>query len=237
MTQPPNPPLLAAQGIHFAFANGISVLSGASFELAPQERLAIHGANGAGKSTLLRLLVGLIKPQSGHVIFGNSPCKTEDDFKKLRQRVGFVFQDPDDQLFCPTVQEDIAFGPLNLGKTKAEAHTIVEQTLAHLHLTHLRDRITHTLSGGQKRLVTIATVLAMAPDVLLLDEPTNALDEETQEHLLDILLHLPQAMIIVSHDRHFRNKLATRVLDLKGGVLSAHTTACKNATAPASASA
>jgi cobalt/nickel transport system ATP-binding protein len=129
-------------------------------------------------------------------------------------------QDPDDQLFCPTVVEDIAFGPLNLGASREEALAIVDEVLDQLHLKHLRERITHELSGGEKRLVSVAAVLAMKPDVLLLDEPTNALDEENMQRLEEILLELPQAMILISHDPHFRRKLATRTIELRGGKIN-----------------
>ena len=131
-----------------------------------------------------------------------------------------MFQDPDDQLFCPTVAEDIAFGPLNLGKSKAEAAAVVEEVLARLKLGHLRERITHKLSGGEKRLVTLAAVLAMEPQVLLLDEPTNGLDEPTCERVTDILNDLPQAMIIVSHDPYFRRRVETRSVRLVAGKLA-----------------
>ena len=135
----------------------------------------------------------------------------------MRRRVGLVFQDPDDQLFCPTVKEDIAFGPLNLGCSRQEADAVVEETLALLNLSHLKEQVTHRLSGGQKRLVALATVMAMKPDILLLDEPTNDLDEKTRVRLIEILLSLPQAMIIVSHDRAFREKVVTRTVKMENG--------------------
>ena len=125
--------------------------------------------------------------------------RAEADFHDVRRQIGLVFQDPEDQLFCPTVAEDIAFGPLNLGRSKAEALAIVNRVLDDLDLMHLRDRITHKLSGGEKRLVTLATVLAMEPKALLLDEPTNALDTKNETRLLEILQRLPQAILLVSH--------------------------------------
>lgn len=145
--------------------------------------------------------------------------KVEADFNEVRRRVGYVFQDPDDQLFCPTVAEDIAFGPLNLGKSRDEALAIVDDVLQQLCLTHLRDRITHRLSGGEKRLVTLATVLAMEPEVLLLDEPTNALDVENEARLIDILQGLPQAILLISHNPEFSAKIAPQGYALKAGKL------------------
>lgn len=211
--------LIDLSGIHFAYPHRPPVLLGADLRLEPGERLSITGHNGAGKSTLLHIIVGLLMPQSGRVVAFGAERRAEADFHEVRRRAGFVFQDPDDQLFCPTVAEDIAFGPLNLGASRAEALAIVDATLARMGLTHLRDRITHKLSGGEKRLVTLATVLAMEPDVLLLDEPTNALDRENKERLMELLLGLPQAMVIVSHNTHFRERLATRSLTMSDGRL------------------
>jgi cobalt/nickel transport system ATP-binding protein len=197
------------------------VLDGIDLSLFPGERLCLVGPNGAGKSTLLQILVGLLVPSAGTLTAFGRDRRIERDFHEVRQRAGLVFQDPDDQLFCPTVAEDVAFGPLNLGKSRREAANIVDATLARLELEHLRDRVTHKLSGGEKRLVTLAAVLAMDPDVLLLDEPTNALDERVYARLIDILTSLPQAMIIVSHDPHFRRAIGTRSVSLRDGRLSA----------------
>jgi len=223
------PALLELEDIHFAYPGRQPVLNGADLVLDVGERLCITGHNGAGKSTLLQLIVGLLRPESGRVSAFGKQCVAEADFVEVRRRAGLVFQDPDDQLFCPTVAEDIAFGPLNLGKSPDEALAIVDDVLKNLGLAAFRDRITHKLSGGEKRLVTLATVLAMNPDVLLLDEPTNALDEENAERLTDILLGLPQAMIIISHDPHFRRKIATRTLRMQAGVLSVPEPACRHA--------
>ena len=212
-------PLIDLSGIHFGYPGERAVLNGIDLQLFPDERLCLTGANGAGKSTLIHIIVGLLRPSQGKVVvFGRERTK-EADFHEVRRRAGLVFQDPDDQLFCPTVEEDIAFGPLNMGKTRAESLAIVEDVLTRLGLGHLRERITHKLSGGEKRLVTLATVLAMEPDVLLLDEPTNALDESTTERIVETLNGLPQAMIIISHDPHFRHKIATRSLRLHDGRL------------------
>lgn len=222
-------PLFDLSDIHFAYPGRDPVLVGASFALRDHERLCITGHNGAGKSTLLRMMVGLLRPDAGMVNAFGAPRTTEADFLPVRRSAGLVFQDPDDQLFCPTVAEDIAFGPLNLGQSRDEAMAQVDSVLTLLDLMFLRDRITHKLSGGEKRLVTLASVLAMSPQVLLLDEPTNALDEENEARLTEILLSLPQAMVIISHDPHFRQKLATRTLRLQNGALIAPEPTCRHA--------
>jgi cobalt/nickel transport system ATP-binding protein len=212
-------PLIEARGLVFSYPGQPNVLDGVSLALEKGERLCVLGPNGAGKSTLLQILVGLLVPANGVVTAFGQDRRAEEDFHEVRRRVGLVFQDPDDQLFCPTVAEDVAFGPLNLGKSRKEAAAIVEATLDRLNILRLRDRVTHKLSGGEKRLVTLAAVLAMEPEVLLLDEPTNALDERFYDRLLSILLELPQAMIVVSHDPHFRRQIATRSVTLDQGQL------------------
>jgi cobalt/nickel transport system ATP-binding protein len=213
--------LIELKDIRFAYPGQAPVLDGANLTLAAGQRLSLTGPNGAGKSTLLRITLGLQKPTSGTVsIFGQTRTQ-EADFHEVRRRVGLVFQDADDQLFCPTVAEDIAFGPLNLGKSRDEALAIVDRVLSDLQLMHLKNRITHKLSGGEKRLVTLATVLAMDPEALLLDEPTNALDTKNEARLLEILQSLPQAILLVSHAPAFRQALAPETLDLQDGRLVA----------------
>ncbi|MGE5516883.1 MAG: energy-coupling factor ABC transporter ATP-binding protein [Bacteroidota bacterium] len=213
-------PFFRLDGIRFAYDRGRPVLDGASFQLASGDKVALTGPNGAGKTTLFHLMVGLLKPSAGTLEAFGLPRRSEKDFTEVRARAGILFQDSDDQLFCPTVAEDVAFGPLNLGKRPAEARAIVTETLSMLGLDGFEDRITHKLSGGQKRLVALATVLAMRPDVLLLDEPTNALDEVTEARLTDILLGLPQAMVIISHDNAFLDRIATRRVRLHQGRLA-----------------
>ena len=209
--------LLETSDLSYAYHGSGTCVNRASLSLAAGERLGLVGANGAGKSTFLHLLVGLYKAQSGSISAFGRDYSSEEDFALLRRRVGLVFQDSDDQLFCPTVAEDIAFGPLNLGYSRQDAAVIVEETLSMLNLSHLKEKVTHRLSGGQKRLVALATVIAMKPDILLLDEPTNDLDETTRARLVEILLSLPQAMIIVSHDRAFRDQVVTRTVRMENG--------------------
>ena len=199
---------------------GRRVLDRVCLRLEAGERLALIGANGAGKTTLLRTLVGLERPTAGRIVAFGAERKIEKDFREVRALAGYLFQDPDDQLFSPTVIEDVAFGPLNLGLAPREATARAEATLERLALSHLARRITHRLSGGEKRLVSLAGVLAMEPRALLLDEPTNALDETHLARLSEILASLDVAMVIVSHDRHFLEHHATRAVALKDGRLA-----------------
>lgn len=198
---------------------GRTVLDHLSLQLDPGERLALVGANGAGKSTLLRTLVGLERPVSGTITAFGALRRRERDFHEVRCRAGLLFQDPDDQLFSPTVIEDVAFGPLNLGLSPTQACQRAEETLADLGLAGLRDRITHHLSGGEKRLVSLAALLAMRPDVLLLDEPNNALDRDHGRRLEELLAGLSLTMVIVSHDDGLLARLATRGVVLRDGRL------------------
>ncbi len=213
--------LLKVSGLSYRYPRRGLVLDNVDFHLNSGERVALTGANGAGKTTLLHLLVGLKKAKSGEIYAFGEVRKDEKSFVDVRARAGFLFQDPDDQLFCPTVIEDVAFGPLNLGKSRAEALQIASDTLASLGMAGFEERITHQLSGGEKRMITLAAVLAMEPEVLLLDEPSNALDTKARQHLIDTLKTLPQAMIIISHDADFLDQLATREVRLEEAKLIA----------------
>ncbi len=210
-------PLIAIAGVEFSYGPDRPVLCGCNFRLDPGGRVALLGANGSGKTTLLHLIVGLLRPSSGQVEAFGKVRRSEADFHEVRRRTGLLFQDTDDQLFCPTVAEDVAFGPLNLGKARPTIRQIVSETLQSLDLAGYEDRITHQLSGGEKRLVALATVLAMQPEVLLLDEPISGLDQQATDRLVGILARLPQAMIIVSHDRQFIERTTTSAVRLKNG--------------------
>jgi cobalt/nickel transport system ATP-binding protein len=196
-------PLLEFDNVDFSYGPERPVLGGCSLALAAGDRVALSGANGSGKTTLMHLAVGLLRPTGGSIRAFGRPRASEADFYEVRCRVGLLFQDADDQLFCPTVAEDVAFGPFNLGKSRSEVERIVAATLASVGLTGYQHRVTHKLSGGEKRLVALASVLAMQPDVLLLDEPVGGLDEDATARLVDLLLRLPQAMLIVAHDQEF----------------------------------
>jgi cobalt/nickel transport system ATP-binding protein len=176
-----------------------------NFQLLPGNHMGLIGPNGCGKTTMLHLIMGLLRPQAGSIVIFGEEVKKEQDFVKVRQQVGLLFQNPDDQLFCPTVIEDVAFGPLNLGKPPAEAVRIARETMDRLGLAGFEDRVTYKLSGGEKKLVSLATVLAMQPRLLLLDEPTTGLDEATRHRLIHILQDLDIGYMIVSHEPEFLN--------------------------------
>lgn len=211
--------LIETRGLSYRYPRRREVLSQIDFTLRAGDRVALSGSNGAGKTTLLHLLVGLKKAKAGEIYAFGALRREEKEFVEVRARAGFLFQDPDDQLFCPTVLEDVAFGPLNLGKTREEAMQIAHRSLASVGLPGFEERITHQLSGGEKRMVTLASVLAMEPEVLLLDEPSNALDTKARWRLINILQELPQAMIIISHDDDFLEHLANRWVRLENAKL------------------
>lgn len=185
-----------------------TVLQDISLSLHEGEQLALYAPNGSGKTSLLRCITGLLPPKAGKIFFHGQELRQEKDFQKLRRRVGFVLQEAADQIFFPTVLEDIAFGPLNLGLTPEAAKERACVLLKTLGIANLQDRPTHELSGGEKRLVALAGILAMEPEALLLDEPTTALDNEASDKLLDILTHVSTARITVSHDLLFLSKVA-----------------------------
>jgi len=211
--------LITANQISHSFPDRGVILNNINFKLFPGDRIALTGQNGAGKTTLLHILVGLIKHQKGELIAFNKLRSKESDFIEVRANLGLLFQDSDDQLFCPTVLEEVAFGPLNLGKTGAEAIRIARETLSQLGMIGFEEKITHKLSGGEKQMIALASVLAMDPKVLLLDEPSNALDSEARQRLISTLQSLSQAMIIISHDSDFLNQLANRWVKLEAGEL------------------
>jgi cobalt/nickel transport system ATP-binding protein len=212
--------LLRFQGVSFAYRPEQPVLVDCDFALEPGERVGLTGPTGSGKTTLLELAIGLLRPAGGEVEVLGRVRRSERDFQEVRGPVGLLFQDADDQLFCPTVVEDVAFGPLNLGKPRPEVRRIVAQTLEALGLGGYEQRITSQLSGGEKRLVALATVLAMEPAILLLDEPTFGLDQRLARRVTEVLLGLPQAMVLVTHDCRFLRDIATRTVRLRQGRLS-----------------
>ena len=196
------------------------VLRSATLALHEGERLAVRGGIGAGKSTLLRAALGLLEHQSGSIELLGQPCKVEDDFVPHRGKVGLLFQDPDDQLIGPTVLEDVEFGPLNLGWDAHRAHHAADDALDQVGLLHLSERPVHELSGGEKRLVALAGLLAMKPTVLLLDEPTVSLDNDTTERIIEILLASKLSMLIATHDPLCIDRLATRSVLLDRGAIT-----------------
>ena len=213
--------ILSLQGISFNYPNGPTVINDLDFSLEKGDRIGLTAPNGSGKSTLFHLIVGLLKTGSGRIICEGREITKEEDFRYLRRRVGLLFQDADDQLFFPTVLEDIAFGPLNLGKSKAEALAVSHQVLQRLGLTDFADRITFKLSGGEKKLVALATVLAMEPDVLLLDEPTAGLDHNTKLRLIELLNDFTDlSYLIVSHEFDFLTATTNHIYTLENGTIN-----------------
>ena len=199
-----NGPLIELHHITFAYPGSPQpVFQDFNFQLLPGNHLGLMGPNGCGKTTLLHLIMGLLRPQAGRIVIFGEAVSKEKDFVSVRQKVGLLFQNPDDQLFCPTVLEDVAFGPLNQGKEPAAAVRIARETMERLGLQGFEDRVTYKLSGGEKKLVALATVLAMQPRLLLLDEPTSGLDESTRHRLIHILQDLDIAYMIVSHENNF----------------------------------
>jgi cobalt/nickel transport system ATP-binding protein len=195
------------------------VLDGLQLQIRRGERVGLIGVNGSGKTTLFHLIMGLLYPIAGEIVVFGQRRQGEKDFREVRQKIGLLFQDADDQLFCPTVAEDVAFGPLNLGKSQEEALAITHDVLTRLGLEGFENRLTHKLSGGEKRLVSLATVLAMKPEVLLLDEPTTGLDEATVHSLIQLLRESTLTYVIASHDRDFLSKTTTTVYRLEQGTL------------------
>lgn len=191
-----------------------------NFEVSSGDSIGLIGGNGAGKTSLLHLMIGLLKPSSGEIFAFGKQRVLEDDFYDVRCKTGLLFQNSDDQLFCPTVEEDVSFGPLNLGKSHADACAITSQTLNRLGLEGFEKRITHHLSGGEKRLVALACVLAMEPEIILMDEPTTGLDALGLERLSTILLELNIAKVIVSHDLKFLDEMTDKTYSLEAGVLT-----------------
>ncbi|MBL8023584.1 MAG: ABC transporter ATP-binding protein [Elusimicrobia bacterium] len=206
-------PVIRLSQVGYSYPGGAKIFDKVNFSLGTNERVGLSGPVGAGKSTLLHLMVGLLGRFSGTVeVFGHE-CHKEKDFQKIRGSVGLLFQDPDDQLFCPSVEEEVAFGPLNQGRSRFEVGQIVKETLAQMGLVGYEEREPRRLSGGEKRLVSLAAVLAMSPRVLLLDEPTAGLDDSARQRLLALLGGLPMEMVIASHDRDFLQTLTTRSFD------------------------
>jgi len=195
------------------------VLRGADLTLSEGQCLGILGGNGSGKTTLLHLAAGLLKPQSGRILHQGQECRTEQDFARMRRSLGYVLQHSENQLFCPSVLEDVAFGPLNQGMDEKEALEMAQNVLKRLYLDHLAERAGSGLSGGEQKLAALATVLSMRPHFLFLDEPTNNLDSRARTRLCDILAEEALPMLVISHDRGFLESCCTGYLCLEHGRL------------------
>lgn len=206
--------------IHYTYPDGIEALKGISMLITHGERVALLGCNGAGKSTLILLTNGLLLPDSGEVNIGGVPV-TKKTLPLVRQSVGMVFQNPDDQLFMPTVEEDVAFGPLNMNLPDEEVERRVAKSLSLVNATELRKRAPMQLSGGQRRRVAIATVLSMEPSILVLDEPTSNLDFKARRDLINVLKSFRHTQLIATHDLDMVRELCARVIVLEDGKIVA----------------
>ncbi len=216
--------ILEAREIRYRYPRGMEAICGISFHIRKKEKIALVGPNGAGKSTLLAMFNGMIRPDSGVLLFDNQPVQYDSaSLRMLRKSVGFVLQNPDRQIIAPTVYQDVAFGPTNLGYPEHEVKRVVTQALRHVGLEGFEHRPPHQLSGGEKKRVAIAGVLAMDPDVLVLDEPTSGLDPSGSEdimELLDELNHEGKTIIISTHNVELAYPWVDRaILMLEGKIL------------------
>jgi cobalt/nickel transport system ATP-binding protein len=202
------------------YADGTRAVNGISFRIHHGESVAVVGANGAGKSTLLLHLNGYLTPQEGTVRIGDFYL-TKETVREIRKTVGMIFQDPDDQLFMPTVYDDVAFGPMNLGLSPEQVEKRVHDALARTDVAHLRDRPPYKLSGGEKRAVAIATVLAMNPEILVMDEPSSSLDPRARRTLIELLAGFRHTKIIATHDLDMVLDLCERTIIIKNGRITA----------------
>ncbi|MBN6058188.1 ABC transporter ATP-binding protein [Nonomuraea sp. RK-328] len=204
----------------YAYPDGTQALFGVDLTIGRGERVALLGPNGAGKTTLVMHLNGILTPGHGTVTVAGTPVR-KDTLKEVRRRVGLVFQDPDDQLFMPTVRDDVAFGPANMGLTGAELERAVSGALDRVGMLEAIDRPPHHLSFGQRRRVAVATVLAMEPEILVLDEPSSNLDPAARRELAEILRSLDVTVLMVTHDLPYALELCERSLILSDGVIAA----------------
>ena len=214
---------LLIEELAFAYPDGNQALFGVNLKISKGERVALLGPNGAGKTTLVMHLNGILSTLHGKVFVAGKlvDSKDKEGLKQIRSKVGIVFQDPDDQLFMPTVGQDVAFGPYNMGLRDAELDEVVTQALSMVGMLEYKDRPPHHLSFGQRRRVAVSTVLAMKPEILVLDEPSSNLDPASRRELAEILRSLDITIIMVTHDLPYAYELCERSLILSGGIIAA----------------
>ena len=216
---------LETKDLTYTYPDGTKALKKVNIQIKKGEKIAIMGPNGAGKSTLFSHFNGLTEPTSGHVeIDGEKIIFERDELLKVRQKVGIVFQDPNDQLFAPTVKEDVAFGPMNLGLDYEEVEKRITESLEMVGMSGFEEKTPHHLSGGQQKRVAIAGIIAMRPDIMILDEPTAGLDPEGVDKVLDILNNLNEdgiSIVISSHDIEMVNQFADKIFVLYNGEIIA----------------
>ena len=216
-------PSLEIKELAFAYPDGNQALFGVNLRIERGERVALLGPNGAGKTTLVMHMNGIHPAEHGKVSVAGEVIDTtnKDLLRRIRGKVGVVFQDPDDQLFMPTVGEDVAFGPYNMGIRGAELDKAVDEALEMVHMSEFKERPPHHLSFGQRRRVAVATVLAMKPEILVLDEPSSNLDPAGRRELAEILKSLDVTIVMVTHDLPYAFELCERSVILSGGVIVA----------------
>jgi len=211
--------VISVHDLHFSYHDHHTALRGVSFDLCEGDKVALVGPNGAGKSTLMLHLNGILTGQ-GDVSVGNARI-TRDNLPAIRAMVGLVFQNPDDQLFSPTVFEDVAFGPLHMGMPKDEVVARVESALNAVRMSDYRERMSHHLSVGEKKRIAIATVLSMNPQILVLDEPSAGLDPRARRTLINLLRELPITMLVSTHDMKLVEELFPRTIVMDEGLIVA----------------
>ncbi|MEX1037499.1 MAG: ABC transporter ATP-binding protein [Acidimicrobiia bacterium] len=207
---------LTVTDLHYAYPDGQVALKGVSFTVKPGEKVALLGPNGAGKTTLAHHLNGIRRSDRGRVEVEDLVLE-DSNLAEIRKKVGLVFQNPDDQLFMPTVRDDVAFGPANLGITGEHLDGVIARALADVGAQDLQTRVPHHLSGGERRRVALATVLAMSPSILVLDEPTSGLDPAGRRELIGVLESLGMAQLVITHDLPFALELCDRTLIMDAG--------------------
>ena len=211
--------MLEFRNVSFSYEAGIPVIDNLNFSIRKGETVGLIGANGAGKSTIMKLMLGLLQGE-GQILVDGLPVEKKN-LPVIRQKIGFVLQDSDNQMFMPTVYEDMIFGPLNYGLSKEEAETRVDRVLRDLNLEELKHRHNHKLSGGEKRMAAIATILAMEPEMVVMDEPSTALDPCNRRTVINTINRLPQTKLIASHDLDMILDTCQRVILLSHGRIAA----------------
>lgn len=212
--------LITFSDVCFSYPDGTKVLNGVSFQIRHGEKVALVGANGAGKSTLINLLSGFFRPTSGFIAVGDTKI-TPKTIDSIRRNIGFTFQNSDDQLFMPTVFDDVAFGPANMGIQGEDLKHRVMNALKNVAAEHLAERPPHRLSVGQKRAVALAGILAMEPSALVLDEPSDSLDPRARQNLIDQLLQFTHSQLIATHDLDLVLDICNKVVVLHEGKVMA----------------
>lgn len=215
-----NQPVIGIEGVTFAYEGQIPVLDNISLTISEGETIGLVGANGAGKSTLMKLITGLLSPGSGKIMVAGMEVVNKN-LKLVRKIVGYTFQEPDNQLFMPSVYEDVAFSARQQGKSRDEVELIVHRALEEVGAEHLVDKASYKMSGGEKRVITLATILASNPDVLMLDEPTVGLDPRSRRRIIRLLKARKETKIIATHDMDMTVDLCDRIIVLYNGKIQA----------------